>query len=665
MNQDGPAKDVQSASIMIRAGNVREPDQSHGMHRIFVEIGPCDPSCRYKGAPSEYLSGMNYKETNQFVDSMSRMFVNSQTLSRFSIYDRASMWQFVPSYIWPEVFLAIELIKIVKPVIKKMQPGLIFVEPPADDGAPIWVGAMQGIADSLEIPMRVIGQNFQLQNRFYNRPDLVEWGRFFFKVGIKLLMRVIISLVSPKAPICSSLGVKKKLLYVTYPPQWAPSSHVFGGFHEKNLGCFLPALKKEGWGCILALDSPHDWVRGFRKIIRVMNQRRKNVLPGVEWKSYFSCYGISSILEEFRAKIFFAKKWDNLKNDLVFIKNFHYDGISMWPALDHVIEKAFLRIMPECSGMRRTAQEIIERIEPSAIMAIYETGPFQRSVLLQGKLAGIPGVGLMHGMILDNHYDYVYQNLSSDPQQYPDTRLIPDVTCVWGSLWKDNLTRLGFYPDSTVRITGNWKYDDMGSFLKSVDLNIFKKHFNIPPDRRVVLILTAMYDTLAYINECLKALLQRSDVTPLIKLHPSEESLELSDLLSKANLPSTTLVNGSLPELLAISDLVITQLSTTITETVIVGRPLLIVDFMQQAGWEQYTSIPELPVVTEVDQLGPAINRSLDDPEFQAPLVRARERLISQWFYKLDGLAATRVVEVLEELYAGSRAGRGDPAGRP
>ena len=65
-------------------------------------------------------------------------------------------------------------------------------------------------------------------------------------------------------------------------------------------------------------------------------------------------------------------------------------------------------------------------------------------MLIEAARAGIPSVGLQHGMIFENNYDYMHVDTGHDSALSAFT--VPRKTCVWGELWREALTGNGTYP---------------------------------------------------------------------------------------------------------------------------------------------------------------------------------------------------------------------------
>jgi hypothetical protein len=321
------------------------------------------------------------------------------------------------------------------------------------------------------------------------------------------------------------------------------------------------------------------------------------------------------------------------------------------PPLRQELERAFLQTLPQCAEMLAIAQRMLEEERPDAVMASYETGPFQRALLIQAGRSGIPTVGLMHGMIFANHYDYMHCCIIDDPAAAGTAGFVaPRVTCVWGPTWKQVLTEHGHYPPGAVAVTGHWRYDDVVAIASGVNIEETKRRVGVSAEKLTVLVTSNGVNTIDYLQECLTCLAGRPDCQPIVRLHPSDDVPAVQDALQSLGYPSSVLVGGNLMESLAIAKLVISQKSTVATEALLLDKPLIVVDFQDLPGWEVFADSGICLYVGGPEELQPAINLGLDDPSIWSQLKEAREEFLRQYFFKIDGQAAQRVVSVVDDL---------------
>ena len=103
-------------------------------------------------------------------------------------------------------------------------------------------------------------------------------------------------------------------------------------------------------------------------------------------------------------------------------------------------------------------------------------------------------------------------------------------------------------------------------------------------------------------------------------------------------------------EAMFVSDLVISQFSTAISEAIFIDKPVIAVNFTKQLGWEEMTKNNALLYVDQPTQLSTSIDLALNDTDTQTRLAVARNRYIHHYFFQKDRKSAERVVTALDTL---------------
>ena len=323
--------------------------------------------------------------------------------------------------------------------------------------------------------------------------------------------------------------------------------------------------------------------------------------------------------------------------------------MSILAALRPTIEHAFTVTLPECAALRAGARAILAAERPTAIVATYETGPYQRALTIEGARAGIPTVGLMHGMIFDNHYDYMHQGVGVDPSSAEMAFTIPVRTCVWGPRWKRSLTEGGHYPCEAVAVTGNWRYDWLAKKAWRRDELGARLGAETKP---VVAILSGGQDRHAFLPACLDAVASVGGL-PRIRLHPSEDPAPVRDMLAKLGLPEAVLTEeGTLANLVVASDAVLVQFSTAVSEAIMLDRPTIVVDILGRGWYGAPRDSDAALIALSADEVAVMLRRALKDAPTREALAAARSHYLEDHFLALDGGAARRVATVVADATA-------------
>jgi CDP-glycerol glycerophosphotransferase (TagB/SpsB family) len=134
----------------------------------------------------------------------------------------------------------------------------------------------------------------------------------------------------------------------------------------------------------------------------------------------------------------------------------------------------------------------------------------------------------------------------------------------------------------------------------------------------------------------------------LIKLHPSDKAEPVRELLGELDYDPKVLFEGQLIEALSGADIVISQRSTTIAEAALLDKTIVLADIYGLG--HEYGDTGICLCADTPKELAAAIDKAITDPAIQEQLAKSRQTFKEQYFYKLDGQSASRVVNALESL---------------
>lgn len=624
---------------------------------VEIRFYVCEPEGKFSSRPLPdpqawrcRRGGLDYQETNALFNRLQSARVAGRPLLEFVVYDGLSFWQFVPSFLWPAFFRTIELIRLVSEVVDEVGPLEIRALPATDRTAFLWEGVVRAVGASRHVPV-VFNEPGGFPLAVF-RKGSTKLGTYFRWMMANLLHQKLewterwLRRQAQRKIVPSIKG--KKLLFATIARHWTaiPGG---SGRHDEQFYPLLPALRDAGWTSFIGIDCPYSRPS---LVVQALKDRMRNGEPGVCWYGFWA-YGSYFKLRatENHARKVFGEQWNILRTAADFAEDFCYRGVSLWPALRKDLETTFLHILPRCARMLATAGEILDQERPDAVMATYETGPFQRALIIQASRKGIPTMGLMHGMIFKNHYDYMHHRITTSVYADPFGFTVPEITCVWGSAWKENLVSYGNYPSDAVVVTGNWRYDRIAEILSQVNITFMRRFLGLAPDALCILILSSTQNVLEYIETCLAVVAAIPNGVPLVKLHPAYNPAPVRQLLHRLGYTNGTLFTGPLLDALVVADLVISQPSTAISEAVLLGKPVVLADFQAMPGpGTAYSSEGVCLVANSKETLREVVEQAVFDEGVRVRLAAARREFLQRYFFKIDGGAALRVAEALEAL---------------
>ena len=624
---------------------------------VHSSSSPCieDAPRRFTARDPRWIStnsSFDYAETNEFLNQLQDARVAGKRLLEFVDYDGISLWQFLPAYLWPSFFRAIQLISLTRAIVRQEKPESIRVFPVDDYTSAIWIGSVRAVAEAEGLPVAIVGESGAGHWRGLRRRVRSALRRVIRSTRVRQVAYGL--LLSAHCLVCMAGAARRrgrpgrgrKALFVTYARNWVKAPGTQRDHYDEQISPLLPAFREAGWGQFVGTDCPYD----YRLVsLRKLWSRLRSHEPDFRWRGFFTC-GMLLRLRAVRARgrTAFGEQWQQLREDGGFHEDFSYEGVSLMPALEAELHGAFSRILPDCVAMLAMAQQLLLEEQPDAVVATYETGPFQRALIIQGQLLGIATVGLMHGLMFDNHYDYMHRRVAPDCVGTPVGFAVPRVTCVWGRRTRDMLIESGHYPPKSVEVTGNWRYDSLVE-MNDAARDEFREEMYHEDSKSVVVVASGGQNVADYIRRCTQVLARRSDATPLIRLHPSDNPIPVRELLREDGYADEVLYEGQLVNALVGSDLVISQWSTVIAEAALMDRPVVLADLYGQGeAAEEYVEAGICLHAVDEEQLANAIEAALNDDASRARLKGARAAFISDYFHKIDGRSSQRVVAALE-----------------
>ena len=599
--------------------------------------------CETDGIWSVMRSDTDWADTNKFFNDIQHIKISGKNIFEFTLYDGINMWQFMPSHIFPVFFKTIKYIDLIKFLVEKYHPSEIRYFSAEHYTARLWEGVIKSIGEKYEIPANRIFESIPIEiSKFFPR-RVSELYYLSIKINNSLVVGGIAHVYahlnkrlsknftngrkdqSGKKILCATLGQR----------HWVSIPGTDNMKYDEQFYPLLSAFRTKGYSKFIfvdCLDSPKKTLK-----------KRNDEINGIVWNRY------SDYLSKGNTTYRYAKKhfnilWEKIKIDADFQKNFCYKDIPLFPAVGKELQSAFLILIPDCIKKLSICKNIIERELPDAIIVTYETGPWERALIIQGGLNGIPTIGLQHGTIYDDDCDYSNSPISIDPLTNPNAFIIPKITCVWGPLWKSNLTDKIHYPEESIRVTGHWRYDkikDLDISLNSIEI---RKKLNIPQDKRVITILTSDLEVLNCIRICLETIENFSDYIPLIKLHPVYKIDAVRNIVEKLGYPNNIVFKENLYELLHIADFVICQYSTVLSEAILMDKNVILVNFTNYKLPDEIITRKTFIIVENPEMLSEAINSIINDDVLKNTITSKRESYIKEYFFKMDGNSAERVV---------------------
>ena len=354
-------------------------------------------------------------------------------------------------------------------------------------------------------------------------------------------------------------------------------------------------------------------------------------------------------IAERRSRDHFRRAWKILSSDPKFQQIFPSE--KMRATLEHYFRFTFSHAVRYV----QMARQMVRDEKPDLIMMHNEYGFFERALVVASRELEVPTLALQHGIIGPNHAGYMH----ALPGTRPDANCpIPNSTAVFGPYYRDLLTKASTYPEHSVVVTGQPRYDRIYHARNLYSRADFSARYGIPSEHRIVLWTTqcwglSMDENTRNLRVVLDTTQRIRNSTLVIKQHPLEgkEHTEminryLSRYRTRAILTSKY---ADTLELLFVCDLMITKSSTTAIEAVAFHKPVIILDLGSEAGSDLLDCVEEEVAlcVQREQELGSAVEALLKD---DSQLARNRESFVEKFLYKIDGRATERTTNLIQRM---------------
>jgi hypothetical protein len=513
-----------------------------------------------RDGPWSSCTGMSrYQPTNALVDRLASEPVAGRTIDEVLRHDGVALWPFVVSYIWPDLFRAQELrALLVRLVVDTAASDLVAI---VGDGpsAATWYAVAKSVAVERGLGLEVRAEERAAPAR-RSAVDRLRGSRLEPAVrrGRSAVAWSVARRARPPAE-------GRRVLYATIARHAQPAPFTPGGWWDEQLSPVLPELEARGWSA-LAVDCPY----GPRFQARRAADVRAEAMPTTSWSGFERWERPWARRRRFSLDELLAGVPDGQDR-------------ALWPALVPALRRA-ATTASECAAQLDAAGRLLDECRPEVVLSSYETGPFQRAIQVQAARRRIPTVGLQHGMIFENHYDYVHDRVVAGGDGSVGFSA-PDVTCVWGPMWREVLCEHSSYPEASVIVTGSWRHEPV--LRRPPDHEGTRRLLGVLSDGPIALLLPGGTDPLGFLAATL-APARSLGLVPLVKLHPREDHAPYRAWIDRAELPPWSLVDGRLAEALTVARVAVSTVSTAVAEAMLFRVPVVLFDDLRHAGAQRY-----------------------------------------------------------------------------
>mgnify|MGYP001242561320 CR=1 FL=1 len=274
-------------------------------------------------------------------------------------------------------------------------------------------------------------------------------------------------------------------------------------------------------------------------------------------------------------------------------------------------------------------------------------------------------IGIQHSLgLLDQYYAYIISPIetgvgymkNNSIKSYITFMPIPDYNLIFGSYYKKMIAKLNGYPKERLIVTGPTRNDNMVMNMRDFcddKMISLKKTLDIPLNRKTIFLCTSPRDVRSTISLVLNAIkISKAQPFLVIKLHPTaiENVIDFNEFGFR-EFKDFIIISEQINQFMLISDVVVSQLSTVALESVLMGKPHIIIS--KDLSLKNSFIFSEQPLIMHTDKHKEAshmLDKLLLSDNNKDELFEYRKLFLKKYFDNEDGCALDRVNNFLVSL---------------
>ena len=527
----------------------------------------------------EYLT----TSCKNFLNSISCATVDSKTIVEWYQYGNTSLWWFVYRRIWTKIEECLRFIENLKTLIEDIRPQ-VFVVKGFYDKLDLIKQICVVYNIKLEIPIQSL-RKVILQYNLKRKLWKVLVHRYDNKTKNKKIERIGLAKDLIKNSFDAS-SVRDCVIYLAGSNyrrdiyDWR-NDEVISGEHivQMVLERVIDVSK------LLCIDVDYFYSSDNSGLEKRLKDPDKYWIP-------FEMFITDELQNGSKKPIeYLTKRIIALYEKKEFREAFVYQGIQMWSTLEFLFKALMAKIyLPNYILTIEAAKLLLSQVRPKSIFLPYETGVYAMAFIVAAEELGIKTIGMQHGIIHKAHFDYSIDNLRTKTSSVGCP--IPTYLLVFGEFYRKLLVETFSYPSDRVITVGNPAYESVPTEIMDSRRQKILLDIGLDPSKKTVLVATsghqAKYGRGDYDVLIVKALSESlaqmgNDIQVLVKVHPIEDAAEYLRIVREKNAPNLTVIEEyPIQQLIAICDVFVSVLSTTIFEAMVMNKPVIIVEISEK-----------------------------------------------------------------------------------
>lgn len=480
-------------------------------------------------------------------------------------------------------------------------------------------------------------------------------GFDYFENKKRLFLNLMPRLIRVSQGFFRSFGAGKSknkfnILFFTKSDVWSNVTESIRG--DTTFHTVLRYMQKSGNYNVIPLDvainTPAAW--------KAIKEKKKPFLP-IEYFIFRSFFNHKTQKTIYMQKIKFKRLWRMLDKESSLKDVLVSNKIRLYPFLRSQIKSYFFGNFDSLAGAARSIEvgrKLIDDYRIDATICSDENGN-SRFLVFASKMQNVPSIALQHGLITPLlNVSYFYSRNDVHGYKKSLNCQFPDRTAVYGIRPKNMLMKIGKYAASQIVVTGQPRtdvfFENKGKYSKA---RICGK-LGINPGKKLIVFASQPLDELSESKITLTAVIESvrnlKDAKLVVKLHPGDNEQYYKRIIDDLRYDAVAIKDIDLYELLYCSELVISIQSTVILEALMLDKPVIKINLIENYNLFGGVVPQGIIEVFKEEGLPKVIDKILSDKAYMEKIKKKRKKMISEYFYKIDGNSTKRFVKVLDGM---------------
>ncbi len=331
-----------------------------------------------------------------------------------------------------------------------------------------------------------------------------------------------------------------------------------------------------------------------------------------------------------------------------------FEGVDLSKAVMPWFRHAFEEFLPDILVNMRRFKRFFKEQRIGVVVIDESVTQFSRPLVIAAKSCGIKSIEIQHGI----------------PGSYVHPRLVTSKLAVWGEYCRSRYVVDSRLREEEVVATGSPTLDKLKLRDCQKDNSFVRQSLRVASKDRIITLapppmhrgsrggiidehFTREQLEFAY-GETLSAVDSMDNIHLVIKLHHTDpDTLYVREFIKKVGFrkPCSVVQTFDIYPLIKCSELLLSLGSTTILEAMVMGVPVVLLDYWNRQDLDPYAKWGALISVTQPGELKNTLKQMLVDRERHERLTqKGRERVLRELACDADGQSGMRYIALIKDL---------------